>query len=59
MPALPTALAATTIVRVDDCGGFSWADAAIGAAAGFALSVLALGLVLLVSERRSRSHPST
>jgi hypothetical protein len=45
-----------TIVRVDDRGGFDWADAGIGAAGGFALSVLAVGLVLLVS---ARSRPST
>jgi hypothetical protein len=41
-----------TIVQVSDRGGFDWADAGIGAAAGLALSVLAAGLVLLVSERR-------
>ena len=40
-----------TIVQVDD--GFDWADAGIGAAGGFALSVLGAGVVLLV-----RSHPS-
>ena len=45
-----------TIVRVDDRGGFDWADAAIGAAAGVALSVLGLGLLLLAS---ARSRPST
>jgi hypothetical protein len=45
-----------TIVRVDDRSGFDWADAGIGAAGGFALSVLAVGLVLLVS---ARSRPST
>jgi hypothetical protein len=50
------ALQQPTIVRVDDHSGFDWADAGIGAAAGFALSVLALGLVLLVS---ARSRPST
>jgi hypothetical protein len=50
------ALDQPTIVRVDDHSGFDWADAGIGAAAGFALSVLALGLVLLVS---ARSRPST
>jgi hypothetical protein len=50
------ALEQPTIVRVDDRSGFDWADAGIGAAAGFALSVLALGLVLLAS---ARSRPST
>jgi hypothetical protein len=63
--------AAPTIVRVDDRNGFDWADAGIGAIGGFALSVLGVGLVLLVSEHRaqrssrspavtrSRSGPST
>jgi hypothetical protein len=64
--------AGATIVRVaDDCSGFDWADAGIGAAGGFALSVLGVGVVLLVSEHRaqrwsrsraetrSRSRPST
>lgn len=50
------ALEQPTIVRVNDRSGFDWADAGIGAAAGFAVSVLALGLVLLVS---ARSRPST
>jgi hypothetical protein len=45
-----------TIVRVDDHGGFDWADAAIGAAGGVALSVLGIGLLLLAS---TRSHTST
>ena len=60
-----------TIVRVSDHSGFDWADAGIGAAGGAALSMLGVGLVLLISERRgqlssrspavksSRSHPST
>lgn len=64
--------ARATIVRVvDDRSGFDWADAGIGAAGGFALSVLGVGVVLLVSEHRaqrwsssragtrSRSRPST
>jgi hypothetical protein len=46
-----------TIVRVDDRGGFDWADAGVGAAGGVALSALGAGLVLLVSEHRKR--PST
>jgi hypothetical protein len=50
------AVAQPTIVRVDDRSGFDWADAGIGAAAGFALSVLCLGLVLLVA---ARSRPPT
>jgi hypothetical protein len=52
--------AGATIVRVNDHSGFDWADAGIGAAGGFALSVLGAGLVLLVSEHRAhRTHPST
>jgi len=34
--------------------GFDWGDASIGAAAGLALSMLALGLVLVVSQHRAR-----
>jgi hypothetical protein len=45
--------AGTTIVRVRDHGGFDWADAGIGAAAGVALSVLGAGLALLVLEHRA------
>jgi hypothetical protein len=39
-----------TIVRVSDRGGFDWADAGIGAAGGFALSVLGASLVLLIND---------
>jgi hypothetical protein len=49
------ALDRPTIVRVDDRGGFDWADAGIGAAGGSALSVLGLGLLLLVSGRQSKT----
>jgi hypothetical protein len=49
--------APATIVRVSTpTSGFDWGDAAIGAAAGFALSMLALGLVLVVSQHRARSR---
>jgi hypothetical protein len=48
--------AGATIVRVEDHGGFDWADAGIGAAGGVALSVLSAGLALLVSERRERQR---
>ena len=54
--------AGATIVRVSDRSGFDWAAAGIGAAGGFALSIVCVGLVLLVSERRaqtSRTRPST
>ena len=43
----------TTIVRVRDRGGFHWADAGVGAAAGVALSVLAVALTLLAREHRA------
>jgi hypothetical protein len=40
--------------------GFDWGDAGIGAAGGFALSMLGLGGALTVSQRRShRSDRST
>jgi hypothetical protein len=50
------ALERPTVVRVDDRGGFDWADAGIGVAGGVALSLLCLGLVLLVA---TRSRPLT
>ena len=43
--------AGATIVRVEDRGGFDWADAGIGAAGGVAVSVLSAGVALLISER--------
>jgi len=48
-----------TIVRVTTPGGFDWGDAGIGAAAGIAVSMLALGLALLVSQRRARRSRGT
>jgi hypothetical protein len=63
--------AGATVVRVSEPDAFDWADAGIGVAGGVALSILGVGLVLLVSERRgqrssrssagtrSRSRPST
>jgi hypothetical protein len=55
--------APVTIVRVSTpTSGFHWGDAGIGAAAGFALSMLALGLVLVASQhaaRRSRRSAAT
>ena len=45
---------ATPIVRViAPHGGFDWGDAGIGAAGGFALSMLGLGGALTLSQRRS------
>ena len=43
-----------TIVRVTSPSGFDWGDAGVGAASGFALSMLTLGLTLVVSQRRGR-----
>jgi hypothetical protein len=52
---------ATPTVRViTPQTGFDWGDAGIGAAGGFALSMLGLGGALTVSQRRShRSDRST
>lgn len=48
---------APTIVRVTaPNGGFDWGDAGIGAAGGFALSMIALGGAVAASGRRPR-HP--
>lgn len=50
---LPTA--PLTIVRVTPRdSGFDWGDAGIGAAGGFAVSMIGLGGVLAVSTRRTR-----
>ncbi|MBV9417536.1 MAG: hypothetical protein JO363_21300 [Solirubrobacterales bacterium] len=38
--------------------GFDWGDAGIGAAGGFGLSMLALGLVLVLSQHRARRSNS-
>jgi hypothetical protein len=43
-----------TIMRVTAPGGFDWGDAGIGAAGALGLSMLALGLALAVSQRRTR-----
>ena len=51
--------AGTRIVRVTDRSGFDWAAAGIGAAGGLALSILGVGVVLLVAERRGGARPST
>lgn len=55
---LATAAKASTpprIVHVTAAsGGFDWGDAGIGAAGGFALSMIGLGGVLVVSGRRPR-----
>jgi hypothetical protein len=44
----------STIVRVvAPSNGFDWSDAAIGAAGGFALSMIGIGGVIVVSRRRT------
>ena len=43
-----------TIIRVTAPGGFAWGDAGIGAAGAIGLSMLALGLALVVLQRRTR-----
>ena len=43
-----------TIIRVTAPGGFAWGDAGIGAAGAIGLAMLALGLALVVSQRRTR-----
>lgn len=49
--------AAPTAVRVvDGNSGFDWMDAAIGAAAGIALSMLGLGGARVVAQYRTRTH---
>ena len=49
--------AAPTVVRVvDGHSGFDWADAAIGAAGGIALSMLGLGGAHGVSQHRTRTR---
>ncbi len=52
-PIVPTSQ--PTIVRVSSPGaGFDWGDAGIGAAGGFALSLIGLGGALAISQSRSR-----
>jgi hypothetical protein len=60
----PTAQAATpssrapVVVRVTD-GGFNWGDAAIGAAGGSALTLLAGGTVLGARQRPEHDEETT
>jgi hypothetical protein len=50
-----TASTPPTVIRVSPRnGGFVWGDAGIGAAGGFALSMLAIGGALAISQRRTR-----
>jgi hypothetical protein len=48
----------TVVVRVSD-DGFDWADAGVGAAATFATTLLALGLVLARRPARGVNNPMT
>ena len=46
-----------TIVRVSPGnGGFDWGDAGIGAAGGFALSMIGLGAAMTFSQQRTRRN---
>ena len=57
--ATPTAPYENSVVRViTPTSGFDWGDAGIGAAGGLALSMLALGGTLAVSQRRTL-HPNS
>jgi hypothetical protein len=50
----PAPTAPATIVRVTDPGGgFDWGAAGIGAAIGFALSLLSIGSITTLSRRRA------
>jgi hypothetical protein len=53
-PNAPAAGTTPTVVRiVAPSTGFDWGDAGIGAAAGLAISLVAVGGVLVVSRRRT------
>jgi hypothetical protein len=55
-----SASAPPAIVRISaHDGGFDWGDAGIGAASGFALSMIGLGGALAVSQRRISSRRGT
>ena len=52
--------AAPPVVRVQvPASGFDWGDAGIGAAGGFALSMIGLGGALAVSQYRTRRNRQT
>jgi hypothetical protein len=45
------------VVRISSPGGgFDWGDAGIGAAGGFALSMIGIGGALVVSQHRTRRN---
>ena len=49
---LPNASPAPTIVHVSTPSGFDWGDAAIGAAAGLAISLIAVGATFTIARHR-------
>ncbi|HET7046992.1 MAG TPA: hypothetical protein VFI54_01880 [Solirubrobacteraceae bacterium] len=57
LPSNDTPQAVVRIISPD--GGFDWGDAGIGAAGGFALSMLGLGGALIVSQSRTRRTRQT
>jgi hypothetical protein len=52
-PAAPQAPGATIVRVVAPNPGFDWGDAAIGAASGLAISLVAVGATLTVSRRHA------
>jgi hypothetical protein len=49
----------TTIVQVSAPRGFDWGDAAIGAAAGIATSVIAIAGMRTAARRRDHNAPTS
>jgi hypothetical protein len=56
-PARPSQRPAVEVIRLAERDGFDWSDAAIGAAGGLGLSMLALGGGLVIGARH-RQHKS-
>jgi hypothetical protein len=57
---IPKAIAPPVVVRLQaPASGFDWGDAGIGAAGGFALSMIGLGGALAVSQRHTRRARTT
>jgi hypothetical protein len=44
------------VVHVDEQPGFDWSAAGLGGAGGFALTMIAIGGALAISDRRDRDH---
>jgi hypothetical protein len=51
---LPASTQPTLVGTGPSSGGFDWGDAGIGAAGGFAISMLGIGGALTLSQRRGR-----